>query len=402
MKAPAVSEDLFSPEALADPHPRYQRLRERGPVHLLPDLGLHLVVAHEQVLRALEDPAVFSSNLAGLLAAGPGGTDFVDMGGAAVDVLATVDPPRHTGQRATVAPAFTRRTVAELSGQIQDLLHPRVTALARRGGGDWMAEVAAPVPVLVISRILGLPESDADQITAWSDAAIELLSGLAGPDRMRHLAEQILQVMRYLDERLTRAAARPCGGLLDTLAQDRTLTQDERVQMALQLVTAGSESTTSLLGAAARTLADDQDLAGRLRDDPDQIEAFVEETLRLHSPFRGHFRVTTRDTELGGVHLPARSRLMLLWGAVNRDPAAFSAPHTLDLDRSAIKSHTAFGRGIHFCIGAHLARLEAVLAVRILLDQGAFHATSPAQYVPSLMIRRLTHLNLAFTPSNAG
>ncbi|WP_158079423.1 cytochrome P450 [Actinomadura sp. CNU-125] len=394
-----VSEDLFSPEALADPHPRYARLRERGPVHLLPELGLHLVVAHEQVVRALEDPAVFSSNLAGLLAAGAGGPDLLDLGGAAVDVLATVDPPRHTPQRTAVAPAFARRTVAELTDQIRDLLHPRVTGLARRGGGDWMAEVAVPVPVLVISRILGLPESDAGRIAAWSDAAIELLSGLAGPDRMMRLAVEIQEVMRYLDEQIARAAARPCGGLLDSLVRDRSLTRDERVQMALQLVTAGSESTTSLMGAAARALADDPALADRLREEPDRIEAFVEETLRLESPFRGHFRVTTRDTELGGVNLPAGSRLMLLWGAVNRDPAAFSAPDTLDLHRPAIKSHTAFGRGIHFCVGAHLARLEAVLAVRALLDQGAFRATSPARYVPSLMIRRLAHLDLAFVSS---
>lgn len=396
MRAPVASEDLFSPEALTDPYPRYERLRERGPVHLLPELGLHLVVRHEQVLQALDDPDVYSSNLVGLLVVEPNGPRVLDTTGAAVDVLATVDPPRHSRQRAAVQPTFARSRVAELTGYIRDLLRPRVEAMVERGGGDWMAEVAAPLPVLVISRILGLPESDAEQITGWSDAAVELLSGLADAERMLRLSVEMLEFMRYLDARLTAAAARPCGGLLDALARDRELSQDERVQMALQLVTAGSESTTSLIGSAARMLADDPALADRLRESPDLIEPFVEETLRLESPFRGHFRVTTRDTELGGVHLPAGSRLMLLWGAVNRDPAAFASADTLDLDRPAIKSHTAFGRGIHFCIGAHLARLEAQLAVRALLEHSPIRPPAPAEYVPSLFVRRLARLELTF------
>ncbi|MEU9019842.1 cytochrome P450 [Actinomadura sp. NPDC048394] len=397
MRAPLVGEDLFSPESLADPYPAYARLRERGPVHLLPQLGLHLVVRHAQVLQALDDPATFSSNLAGLLSAGTGGPELMDMSGAAVDVLATADPPVHTTQRAAMAPLFARRTVAGLTDRIQDLLLPRVAALAQQGGGDWMGQVAAPVPVLMISAILGLPEADADRITAWSDAAIELLGGLAGPERLGLIAIEILDFMRYLDEQLAAAATRPSGGLLDVLAADETLTRDERVAMALQLVTAGSESTASLIGATAHALATDPALADRLREHPDQIPEFVEETLRLESPFRGHFRVTTRDTTLGGVHLPAGSRLMLLWGAANHDPDAYPDPTALDLHRPAIKSHTAFGRGIHFCIGAHLARLEAVLAVQALLAHGPFHLTAPAQHVPSLMVRRLAHLNLAFT-----
>ncbi|TDB96931.1 cytochrome P450 [Actinomadura sp. 7K534] len=397
MNAPMINEDLFSTEALADPYPVYERLRERGPVHLLPELGLHLVVRHEQVLQALDDPATFSSNLAGLLTAGGAdGPRLMDMGGAAVDVLATADPPAHTPQRGAVAPTFGKRNVAELTGRIQELLAPRVTALATAGGGDWMAQVAGPVPVLVISRILGLPEDDAAQITAWSDAAIELLGGLADTDRTMQLAVEILDLMEYMDQRITAAAARPRGGLLDALAADETLTQPERVAMAAQLVTAGSESTTSLIGATAHALANDPALADRLRDYPDQIEAFVEETLRLESPFRGHFRVTTRATILGGVHLPAGTRLMLLWGAANRDPAAYSDPAALDLHRPAIRSHTAFGRGIHFCIGAHLARLEAILAVKALLGQGSFHATSTTRHLPSLMTRRLARLDLAF------
>lgn len=399
METPVITEDLFSPEVLADPHPLYARLRARGPVHLLPGLGLHLVVRHEQVLQALEDPAVFSSNLAALIAAGAGGPEVVDMGGAAVDVLATVDPPSHTPQRAAVAPAFTRRTTAGLTEEIEDLLAPRVAALAARGGGDWMAEVAAPVPVAVISLLLGLPEADASRITAWSDAAVELLSGQADTDRLLHLGVEILHFMAYLDTQLRRAAEQPSGGLLGTLARDETLAPDERIAMALQLVTAGAESTSSLIGSAALALADDPALADALRADPGLIEPFVEETLRLQSPFRGHFRLTTRDTELGGVHLPAGSRIMLAWGAVNRDPDAFPDPDRLDLHRPAIKSHTAFGRGIHFCIGAHLARLEARLAIKALLDAGLFHSTAPAQYVPSLLVRRLTRLHLAFPHS---
>ncbi|MFE0424326.1 cytochrome P450, partial [Streptomyces sp. NPDC058953] len=380
------------------------------PVQYLPGLGLHLVVRHAEVLDALDDPATYSSNLLGLLYTGEDGVSLLaaGSGSGSADVLATADPPAHTGHRRIVRGAFARGRVDALRETVAELVEPRVDSLVAAGGGDWMAGVAGPLPTLMISRILGLPEADADRLTAWSDAGVELLGGLAGPDRTGELAAEILAFTAYLRERLEEARHHPCGGLVDEVAEAWSgglLDGDEAASMLLQLVTAGAESTTSLIGATARLLAADPALQRRIRDDAGLLPALVEEALRLESPFRGHFRVTTREAELGGVRLPEGARLMLLWGAANRDPAAFGTPDRLDLARPAARGHTAFGRGIHFCVGAHLARLEAVVALRALLDATGDIALRPGDrpsYVPSLFVRRPARLELVMTPAPGG
>lgn len=404
----AAVDDLFAPGALDDPYPLYERLRAAGPVHFVPRLGLHLVVRHAQVVEALDDPTTYSSNLVGLLYAGDDGVALLDTGGAGSgsDVLATADPPAHTAQRRLVQGTLSRRTVGGLRDDIAAIAGPRVASLAAAGGGDWMSAVATPLPVLMIGRLLGLPEEDVPRLTAWSDAGVELLSGLADGDRMAELAVEIFGFMTYLRERLEEARSTPTGSLTGFVAAawtDGLLSADEATSMLLQLVTAGSESTTSLIGSAVRMVAADPDTQRRLRADAGLIDALVEEAVRLESPFRGHFRVTTRETTLGGVQLPAGARLMLLWGAANRDDTVFPHPDTLDLARPAPKSHLSFGRGIHFCVGAHLARLEATVAIRTLLDATSWIALpepdGPA-YVPSMFVRRLARLPLVFhTPA---
>jgi cytochrome P450 len=289
-------------------------------------------------------------------------------------------------------PAFSRRTVAELTEQIDDLVAQGVARLRAQGHGDLMATLAAPLPVMMISRILGLPESDVPQLTAWSDAAVEVLSGLITPAQMSELSLRLLEFMKYLGERIHDAHIRPTGCVLDTLAE---LDTNEAVSVAMQLVAAGSESTTSLIGSAARILAEDHALQQQLRGNLDQTEQFIEEVLRLESPFRGHYRITTRETQLGGVDLPQGARVMLLWSSANRDPNAFPAAEHLSLERPAIKSHLAFGRGIHFCLGAHLARLEAIRAINGLLASGPFQLAAEPSYIPSLLTRRLTSLDLS-------
>ncbi|MGV9316869.1 cytochrome P450 [Streptomyces sp. NPDC003691] len=406
--APVTAEDLFSPAALDDPYPLYERLRATGPVHFVPSLGLHLVVRHAEVLAALDDPATYSSNLVGLLYAGEDGVSLLETGGpdgGTADVLATADPPAHTGHRGIVRRAFGSGPVEGLREAVSALVEPRVAALVAAGGGDWMAGLATPLPTLVIGRILGLPDADADRLTAWSDAGVELLGGLAGPARTGELALEVIAFTGYLRERLDAAAAEPAGGLVDEIAAARAdgrLSGDEAASLLLQLVTAGSESTTGLLGGAARLLAADPGLQDRVRAEPALLAAVVEEALRLESPFRGHFRVTTRTAELGGVRLPAGARLMLLWGAANRDPAAFDEPDRPDPGRTAVRAHTAFGRGIHFCLGARLARLEAGIALGALLDATGHIALPPGDrpsYVPSMFVRRLSRLPLALTPA---
>ncbi|GAA2771356.1 cytochrome P450 [Streptomyces showdoensis] len=408
-RAPDLAEDVFTPAALDDPHALYARLRAAGPVHHLPGAGLHLVARHAQILEVLDDPATYSSRLTGLFFAGDDGRPaLLDAGGTGPDVLATADPPAHTGQRAIVRHAFGRGSVESWRAAVEEIAAPRIGALVERGGGDWMAGLAAPLPVLVIARVLGLPDADAARLTAWADAGVELFSGHADADRMLRLGADMADFLGYLRTRLDAAEDAPAGGLVDTLVAARArgeLAADEATAMLLQLVIAGSESTTSLLGSAVRLLAARPDLQDRLRKDPAAVERLVEEALRLESPFRGHFRITTRPAVLGGVRLPAGARLMLLWGAANRDPEAHPEPDALDLDRPGPKGHTAFGRGIHFCLGAHLARLEAVVALRLLLaatSDLALPADDAPGYVPSLFVRRLARLPIVVNGARTG
>jgi cytochrome P450 len=398
VQAPSVHDDLFTPRALADPYPVFERLRGAAPIHFLAEQGLHLVVGHDAVRAVLADPETFSSNIVEVLQVADGQVSASEAG--AVDVLATADAPTHTAHRKLVAPAFSRRQVAELADRIDQLIDDRLAPALDARSFDWMATVASPVPVRMIGELLGLPASDADRLQHWSDIAVEMLSGLVGPERLGEVTASIIEFMAYLAAQLDSALTSPCGGLIDAVAAevaaDRMGPEHANV-LLMQLVTAGSESTTSLIGTAARMMAADAALQHELRADPERIPALIEEAVRLDSPFRGHYRVATADAVIEGVELPAGSRLMLLWGAANRDDRIFDAPDAIDLDRPNPKVHNSFGHGIHFCIGAHLARLEATRAITRLLgstESVSLPADYQPDYVPSLFIRRLAQLPL--------
>jgi len=205
----------------------------------------------------------------------------------------------------------------------------------------------------------------------------------------------------YILERLRAAAAAPGDDLVGVLARAWTDGRLERFTAQLILVSlfsAGGESTASLLGTAVTLLATDVALQQRLRDERHLIGAFIEETLRLEPPFRAHYRHVLRDTELGGVGIPAGSLVLLLWGAANRDPAHFGEPDEFRLDRSGVKGHLAFGRGLHFCLGAPLARLEATIVLNMLLDRARFEAREVGPWLPSVLARRREYVHLDVQP----
>ncbi|MFW0790520.1 cytochrome P450 [Gordonia sp. CPCC 205333] len=405
---PVVSADrLFSPTALDDPYPVLAELRAQSPVHHLLEQDLYLVVDHQAVRAAVGMPEVFSSNIVGVLQRGDTGVSFAAARSAGSDVLATADAPVHAAHRGLVRKRFDRRNVVQMKAEIDSLIEPRVAALVSSGGGDWMKSVAAHLPVRVIAGVLGLPPEDSDRLAAWSDNAVELLAGTTHDARMGEVTAGIVEFAGYLRGQLIARFSRCSGGIsiIDSVAAAVTrdeLTEDQGVLFLIQLVTAGSESTTSLIGNAVRILGLDADLQRDVRADPTRVSALVEEALRLESPFRGHFRVTTEPVQLAGFDLPDQARLMLLWGSANRDTTVFDQPDILSLDRPNAKAHNSFGSGIHFCIGAHLARLEAQCAVSALLDATTEFATiNQASYVPSLFIRRLETLDLTLIASGS-
>ena len=259
--------------------------------------------------------------------------------------------------------------------------------------------MANRLPMMIVARLIGVPDDDSDQLARWGYASTQLLDGLLSEDQVNASMAALGELNGYIVERLAAASDEPGDDLIGVLATACKGGQLERftAQMILiSLFSAGGESTASLLGTAVDILAADAGLQRRLREDPTLLGPFVEETLRLEPPFRAHHRHVVVDTALAGTPLPRDSRLLLLWGAANRDPAQFADPDAFRLDRPATKGHMTFGKGLHFCLGAPLARLEAVTVLRLLLERTTwFDAQEVGPWLPSVLARRRESLRLA-------
>ena len=396
--------DPFAPESLEDPYGLYEYLQQEAPVHQLPGTEIWLVTRHADVVEAASKPDVFSSNISAVVYTGGGPSPVVlaadpDAIGA-VDVLATADPPDHTAQRKLMNRVFSAKTIAALEPMIREFVVRALDEALRQGSMEWMSALSIPLPIAVIAKVLGLPPEDGEQLKAWGDAGVDLLSGVAPVERMGECWQLMVGFLAYLRKHLAEPTTGSVTAEISEAVARGDLNEREGISLMLQLVIAGSESTASLMGSAVRMLVDDPELQSGLRADPKKIPVFLEEALRLESPFRGHFRITKDDTTLGGVDLPKGSRVMLMWGAGNRDPHAYGDPSDISLARDKPKQHLAFGSGIHFCLGAPLARLEAKVAVEELLARTSTVSMADGErpgHHPSIFVRRLESLPITLT-----
>lgn len=224
----------------------------------------------------------------------------------------------------------------------------------------------------IIVRLLGLPLEDIPQLRRWSDHSVALLSGVNTPEELMQHGFEVMNLTQYLAHRVDLAGQQSSNGIIGDLVAEAAhdsegFRRNELVSILIQRLTAGNETTTSLIGSALLLMLQTPGLQQMLRDDPEKIEPFVEEALRLESPFYGHFRLVKKDTEIDGKPLPKGSRVMLAWAAANRDADEFAQADAVDLAREKPRAHVAFGYGIHHCIGAALARAEACIALRMIL-----------------------------------
>lgn len=394
--------EFFGDAAVQDPYPLYARLREDGGVHRVGDSGFYLVASWAAVTDAANRPEDFSSNLTGPITYSPErgvAPLMMDGLGGPTHILATADDPAHALHRKLMLGQFTAKHVRELVPHIVATFESLWAHRASADTVEWMDAVANRLPMMIVARLIGVPDADSDQLARWGYASTQLLDGLLSEDSVNASMKSLGELNAYIVEHLSRAQSAPSDDLISVLAGASAEGQLDRftAQMILiSLFSAGGESTASLLGTAVTILATQPELQRALRDDRQLMPTFIEETLRLEPPFRAHHRHVLHDTELAGCALPRDSRILLLWGAANRDPAQFDVPDELRLDRPKTKGHMTFGKGLHFCLGASLARLEASTVLGLLLDRTAwFDAVDVGPWLPSVLARRREYLHLA-------
>jgi pimeloyl-[acyl-carrier protein] synthase len=371
----AVPLDLFAPELLVDPYPTYARLRATRGVHYrspsTPERRFAVLSRHADVQLALRDPrfgrAGYGDRLRASLGDGPLSRSFARW-------MLFQDPPDHTRLRGLVQQAFTPRSVERLRDTIRTIVTASLDRLVGRPSFDFVAEFAAPLPVLVICELLGVPVEDRHRFTDWSTTLAAGLDHLTSPEpgalRRGDLAAAGLTA--YFHELLTRRRAAPADDLLSALLgaveDGRRLSEDELLATCVLLLFAGHETTVNLLGNGLLALLRQPEQCRALRDEPNNAAAAVEELLRFDSPVQRTSRVALADVELGqGDRIRAGEPVVVLIGAANRDPAEFPDPDRLDLARPNAGRHLSFGAGIHYCLGGPLARLEAQIAMAELL-----------------------------------
>ena len=259
--------------------------------------------------------------------------------------------------------------------------------------------MANRLPMMVVARLLGLPDDDVDKLIQLGYAATTLLDGIVTADQLHAAGMAAMELSSYVLKHFEKASANAEHGLIGDVAARCAAGELEQIpalSIMLTLFGAAGESTASLLGSAAGILTDRPDIQQQVRKNPELLGVFIEEALRFESPFRGHYRHVLRNTTLAGVDVPADSHLLLLWGAANRDPAHFDAPNDFRLDRSSAKAHLTFGKGVHFCVGAALARLEARIVLGMLLERTSWiEAADVGDWLPSILVRRRERLQLA-------
>jgi cytochrome P450 len=407
-----LADPLFDPAVVEDPHPYFAHLREQDPVHRIDGAGTFLVSRLALIHEVISDTTTYSSHSNEFLWVRPDGSVGLRsaLGGEAVvdlpGIVATADPPDHTRQRRLLGRVLSAGSIARREPEVRALADNALRPHLERGQVEWMADLAEPLPAVMVARLLGLPDETASLLKDIGYASLEQIGGFVSEDRASEL-ESAMAELGPIGEAYESArngdgpgADTVIGACAEAVAAGE-LSDLEAFGILLLMASAGTESTTSLLGSGARLLAEDVVLQDRLRQEPPLIPAFVEEACRIEPPFRGHYRVVTRDTVLGGVDLPAGSHVVLVWPAANRDPEGFSNPDRLDLERDAPRRHVGFGWGIHLCVGAPLARLEArVCFEQLLASTSRFERPSRSQFVThhrSLMVRRLTELPLVLT-----
>ncbi|KIF77540.1 cytochrome P450 [Streptomyces sp. 150FB] len=385
----------YGPDFKADPYPYYAKLREAGPAHEVrtPDgRQFWLVVGYDEGRAALNDPRLSKSPR----------TVNAQVPNEAImgPHVLSLDPPDHTRLRKLIAGEFTARRVANLRPRIQQITDELIDTMLPAGRADLLDALAFPLPIIVICELLGVPQADREVFREWTNEIVAPTTPTAARD-------YTIELGGYLDELIKdKSAAEPADDLLSALLRARDesgdrLSADELRAMAYILLIAGHETTVNLISNGIRTLLGHPEQLAALRGDFTQVDGAIEEMLRFEGPVETSTpRFTKEPYPVGDVVIPARRMVLVALAGADRDPQRFADPDVFDIHRTAKgggQGHLAFGYGIHFCIGAPLARLEGQIAVRTLLERCPDLALDPVagsgyDWLPGMLIRGVREL----------
>jgi len=384
---PPLHDPLFH---AGDPFPAFHRLRADAPVHWHPTPGFWTLTRHEDIVAVSRDPATFCSSRGILLS-------DIERPVVPRQSIIYIDPPEHAKYRKLVQPAFSPGRLRALEERTAMLVGELLAAIDAGAVTDFVDAFAAPLPLLVIADLLGVPGADRARFKRWSDAIID-----AGTQPTSDNMAQSGELLAYFDGVLAERRRRPADDLISVLVHSEIdgerLEDFDLLMFCMTLLVAGNETTRNLLAHGALALATHPEQRALLARDPALIPRAVEEMLRWGSPVASFMRVATRDTALRGVTVREGERLLLLYASANRDEAVFGA----DADEFRVlrdaSRHVAFGFGEHFCLGAQLARMEARIAFTQLLERFDRWALAGAvERLPSLFMRGIVHLPLTLT-----
>ncbi len=414
---------LFATETLIDPYEAYTTLRDQEPVHFVPEFGVHVITRYDLLRQATMDTKTYSSKFDGFLqesqriafasATPEVQAQLVSVAEAMLDVpptMLTLDEPEHTQYRSLVNQLFTAAQIRKAEPAVQSVIDEAIDQFGSTGQIDFVESFATAVPLEIIADRLGVPKEDRrffeDAATAAAGAL--RLTPLPGEEMVRR-AQLALDLQKLCVRLVEERRAEPQDDMITILANSelgddkRPLTHGECISVLNQFLVAGHETTASAFSWGMLLLCKNPKLQDELRDNPALTKTFVEETLRMEAPVQGLPRVVTTDTELGGVELKAGSMVMLRYGAANRDGRQFEGPDNVDLHRKRAGAQLAFGSGVHFCIGAPLARQELNLGFPALLKHGKNFRLNPNKPAPeaeaSFVLRNLPHLHIEFDPA---
>ena len=376
-----VSYNPISAKTRAYPFDKYEELRRKDPVHRLRTINAWVLTQYEDANAVLRDHARFSRDYGGK---------------SAYRSMLDTDPPDHTRLRTLVSKAFTPRSVSDLAPRIQQIVDDLIDATERRDRFDLIDAFAYPLPVIVIAEMLGVPSEDIEVFKSWSNAVALSVEPTVNDEQTRRIQESGEKLYDYFEGIIEQRRRNPQDDMITALIaaeeEGDRLTHEELLATLLLLLVAGNETTRNLIGNGTLALVRNPDQLERLRNEPDLIDSAINEMLRYDSPVQLDGRMATEEVEIGGKLIKPGQRAICLLGAANRDPSVFTNPDVFDIGRQEA-SHIAFGRGIHYCLGAPLAILEGRIAFSSLLNRfSSVTLLSEPEYREQVVLRGVKEL----------